>query len=66
MKHKYLTPLDIPANKIGDFGIVREVKPAGTKIMLGNLRTAFFGQGGHKDVEYPFPTTWHKRPGLLR
>lgn len=59
-KHKYLTPLDIPAAQRGEAEIIREVKTPGTPMMLGNGRTAIFGQGKHKPVAYPFPTTWHQ------
>lgn len=57
---KYLTPLDIPAAKRGEAEIIRTVEPPGTEMMLGNLRTAMYGQGTHKPVSYPFPTTWHQ------
>lgn len=60
-KHKWLTPLDIPAGKRGDAEIVREISPPGTKKMLGNIRTAMFGQKFQSStVSYPFETTWHQ------
>lgn len=54
----YDNALDIPVGKSGDFEIVHETKPAGTKLFTGNMRMAMFGQPT-AEVSYPHDTRWH-------
>lgn len=57
---RWLSPLNIPSGKSGNAEVRQTVKPPGEKVMLGNLRTAMFGQGVYEDPSWPFPTTWHE------
>lgn len=60
-KKTHLSPLNIPEGKAGDFAIVHQHVPAGQPVMLGNWRTAIFGQKQpRQNIVYDAPTRWHK------
>lgn len=51
--------IDIPEGTSGKVTIRHLLKPAGTKLRSGTLRTAMFGQKD-KEITYPEPTRWHE------
>lgn len=59
-KPKYDGVLNIPEGKSGDFEIVHQVLPAGSKLQTVTFRTAMHAGHRAKSIVYDYPTRWHK------
>lgn len=58
-KYSYLTPLRIPAAKVGDWEIVVKHEPPGTKFDTANMRCRMFGKQPAIRITYEMETRWH-------
>lgn len=50
--------LNIPEASSGEFAIKHKIRPAGTTLRSGNMRTAIYGQKAD-DIFFPNRTRWH-------
>lgn len=57
---KFMTPLNIPANKIGKFEIVRTIEPPGKTFTTANPRHVIYGGQKSKTIKFHTETLWHR------
>lgn len=60
LRKQFLSPLNIPAGKSGEWEIVVKKEPKDTPIIFNNIRTRFYGQPGPMDLTWPVETTWRE------
>jgi hypothetical protein len=58
-KTEYDGILNIPEGKSGTYEISHVIRPAGTQLISGNMRTAMYGQKAEK-ILYKHETKWHQ------
>jgi hypothetical protein len=58
-KRVYENVLDIPAGHSGPVDVKHVIKPAGTPVILSNMRTAMFGQTPLPPLTFDHDTRWH-------
>ncbi len=58
--NNYITPLDIPTGKIGEWEVKKDIIPAGTPAMLNNTRNFIYGQKRAGKVVYDVDTYRHQ------
>jgi hypothetical protein len=59
-KRAYEGVLDIPTGKSGSVSIEHDVRPAGSSVIISNMRTALYGQRVEPPLVFDHETRWHR------